>query len=609
MRFLAPAFLAGAALVALPIVLHLLRRDVAARVPFTAVRLLRSTPLDRSRNRRLRDLLLLVARVAAVLLLAASFARPYRPGVNGTGTLTIVAVDRSFSMGAGETFQRALALAGREIDAAGTGRVALLAFDDRADVVAPPGFAADARAALSTLSPGFGGTRYATLFERAAELAGSDGATRLDLISDLQRAGFDGAEAALPAAIDLQIRDAGAAHPNLAIDGIDVSDGRARVNVRNYGAARAETTLRLEQPSRAAITRRVAVEGQSSVAVWIDGVAAGATKASIDDARGYAADNTRFAVSQGGELPRVLVISGGPGSPDGFYFTRALQAAGESGSDFDVRPMTGADFAKIEPAEVAKAAAVVLLSTHAIQRHAAESFAALFAAGGGVFVAAGPDVDPSMLSELLELKPALSADERVRKGVLAVSDLRHPIFRSFDALSANLSHVAFERAWEMAAPSWTTVASFSSGTPALLEQVIGNGRVLLFASDVDRRWNDFPLHGTFVPFVQEALHYVAARRVSNEPLLVSDVPDGVPARPGIAAMRGRLRPVNVDTRESDVERVSPAEFVRAVTRPASSRPAAGDRPAREREAAQGWWRYGLGLMLITLVLEAFVGAR
>jgi hypothetical protein len=156
-RFLAPLFLAGAALVAVPIVLHLLRRDVAEQVPFPAVRLLRATPLERSRNRRLRDLVLLAARVAALLLLAAAFGRPFRPGASGTAPLTIIAIDRSLSMSAPGRFQRAVDLARAEIEHA-PGRVALIAFDDRAEVATSPGLASDARSALAALSPGAGGT-------------------------------------------------------------------------------------------------------------------------------------------------------------------------------------------------------------------------------------------------------------------------------------------------------------------------------------------------------------------------------------------------------------------------------------------------------------------
>ena len=93
MNFLYPAFLLGGLAIAVPIVLHFLRRDIAPPVPFTAVRLLRRSPVARSRRRRLRDLLLLAARVTALLLLAAAFARPYAAGAASGATLRIVAVD------------------------------------------------------------------------------------------------------------------------------------------------------------------------------------------------------------------------------------------------------------------------------------------------------------------------------------------------------------------------------------------------------------------------------------------------------------------------------------------------------------------------------------
>src|SRR6185436_6208489 len=126
MSFLTPLYLFGAALIALPVILHLLRRDVAPPVPFTAVSLLRKSPVDRSRRHRLRDLILLAARVAALLLLAGSFARPYFAGAAPTGRTTVVAIDRSFSMAEPARFERARALAREAIEQARGDRVALV---------------------------------------------------------------------------------------------------------------------------------------------------------------------------------------------------------------------------------------------------------------------------------------------------------------------------------------------------------------------------------------------------------------------------------------------------------------------------------------------------
>ncbi len=111
-------------------------------------------------------------------------------------------------MGAPGVFPRARALARQAIDQAASGeRVALLAFDDRATVLAAPGGAADARAALEGLTPGFGATRYAPVFQQAAELAA--GATgRVVIVTDLQRAGWEGeSSSALPAGWDLTVVD------------------------------------------------------------------------------------------------------------------------------------------------------------------------------------------------------------------------------------------------------------------------------------------------------------------------------------------------------------------------------------------------------------------
>src|SRR4029079_12731070 len=129
MSFLTPLYLFGAALIALPVILHLLRRDVAPPVPFTAVSLLRKSPVDRSRRHRLRDLILLAARVCALLLLAASFARPYPASAPSTSRMTVVAVDRSFSMA--PRMARARELARQAIDESRGDRIALVAFDER----------------------------------------------------------------------------------------------------------------------------------------------------------------------------------------------------------------------------------------------------------------------------------------------------------------------------------------------------------------------------------------------------------------------------------------------------------------------------------------------
>ena len=142
LSFLSPLFLIGALAVAIPVVLHLFRRRDDPVVPFSAMRFLHAVPIEQARRRRLQDLLLLALRVAALLLLALGFARPYlqSPMSASEAGVTVVAVDVSASMGDAVRFGRAKALAQQAIDRAPAGdQVAVAQFAGRADVLVEPG--------------------------------------------------------------------------------------------------------------------------------------------------------------------------------------------------------------------------------------------------------------------------------------------------------------------------------------------------------------------------------------------------------------------------------------------------------------------------------------
>jgi hypothetical protein len=76
MSFLAPWALGLAALAALPVFLHLFRRDTRRRMAFPAIRYLRQAKDRSARAIKLRDRFLLATRVALVLALAAAAAAP-----------------------------------------------------------------------------------------------------------------------------------------------------------------------------------------------------------------------------------------------------------------------------------------------------------------------------------------------------------------------------------------------------------------------------------------------------------------------------------------------------------------------------------------------------
>ncbi|MCI0334538.1 MAG: BatA domain-containing protein [Planctomycetes bacterium] len=85
MGFVTPALLGGAALVALPIVLHLIMRREPQRLVFPALRFVEQRRTMNQHRLRLRHLLLLALRCAIIALLAFALARPTLRGSGAAG--------------------------------------------------------------------------------------------------------------------------------------------------------------------------------------------------------------------------------------------------------------------------------------------------------------------------------------------------------------------------------------------------------------------------------------------------------------------------------------------------------------------------------------------
>src|SRR5262245_59468740 len=134
MSFLSPLFLLGVLAAAVPIALHMLKREPEARVRFAAVRLLKRAPVEQARHRRIRELLLLALRVSAFVLLALAFARPFLTAAQESApAVTVVALDTSLSMSAPGQFERARQLAREAVERApARDLVGVLTFADTA---------------------------------------------------------------------------------------------------------------------------------------------------------------------------------------------------------------------------------------------------------------------------------------------------------------------------------------------------------------------------------------------------------------------------------------------------------------------------------------------
>ncbi len=110
---------------------------------------------------------------------------------------------------------------------------------------------------------------------------------------------------------------------------------------------------------------------------------------------------------------------------------------------------------------------------------------------------------------------------RTPGATMVASDGRHPIFRPFLNPSGALGDVQVEQHRRLNDQRDRTVlARFSGGDAALTEQAVGEGRLMVFTSDLDNQWSRFPLNPAFVPFAVETARYLttaAQRAAGREP--------------------------------------------------------------------------------------------
>jgi hypothetical protein len=152
---------------AVPLLVHLIRRERHDAVEFPSLMFISRIPQRTVKRRRIRNWWLFALRSLALILLVGAFARPFveRPAdvaAAGAARDVVILLDRSYSMGYGDRWERALAAAREAVDGLGPNdRGALVLFDAGArTAVQATADRTRLRAALETATVGAGVTRY-----------------------------------------------------------------------------------------------------------------------------------------------------------------------------------------------------------------------------------------------------------------------------------------------------------------------------------------------------------------------------------------------------------------------------------------------------------------
>jgi hypothetical protein len=531
---LVPAFLAGLAALAVPIWIHLTNRERREVMRFPSLMFLSQIPYRTVRRQKLRNLLLFALRSAAIILLVAAFSRPFleRADLGSAAILDareiVILVDRSFSMGYGDRWDRARAEAHRVVDGLGPeDRVTLAFFDERArSASGRTGDRAALHAAIDRGELGSGATRFAPALRLArSALEGSRLPRReVVLISDYQRRGWlDREPVQLPGGAELVVVDVAAGEPdNLAVTDVslrrEVDSGRERVIVAARVVHRGS-----EPPGEVEAT--LDIDGQTVAATSVQLDADAATLASFEpvvlppgpsratvriaDDR-LPADNAFHFVVEPGQGVSTLIVQSDRGRSDRSLFVRRALATSHR-PPINVRLVSMSD---LRADELALSDLVVLNDAPLPDPARARAISDYVEAGGGLLVALGPasGADDWGLDavELLPGSPGAVVD--VNRGArLAALDHSHPAFEIFRTpRSGDFSAARFYRYRAVTPDSGASVlARFDDGGPALLEKRVGRGGVLLWTSTLDRFWNDMAVQPVFVPFLHRLARHAA----------------------------------------------------------------------------------------------------
>tara|TARA_B100000700_G_scaffold192456_1_gene211963 strand:- start:1183 stop:3207 length:2025 start_codon:yes stop_codon:yes gene_type:complete len=671
MVFLTPLFLIGLLAAAIPIAIHLIRREKPPKVMFSTIRFLKKTSKKLVLFQHLQQILLLLLRSLVIVLLVLAFARPLIDRsiarlLDVDPQSAVVLIDLSMSMQYEETFERAKTEALDIISSMTSGdEVALIGFSDGAQLVSD--FNSDLDSVRSTINEisaaGFGRTRYLPNLRLADQMLEESRFENraIYLISDFQAADIDAFDETWKLApgvaftgIDVGLEES----TNLAITDVrsperlleNASEQQILVRVRSTG------TVYLQEGDVSLIVNGEVIDrksvdlGDRSEEVVIFSTTFEAEGSYYGEIRvggdAFEADNSYYFTVD--VLPKISVLTINGEASENWYDDEGhwfgLAVGGAERSPFELVNLTPGELSE---AVLRQSDVLVLLNVGNLTDDQTEIIVDYVIEGGALLVAPGDRVDPVSFNNQFEsVAPALLEAQGLPNGndylVIADYDRRHPILRPIESdWSAR-----FQGHWRLSPSQDSEVLmQFDNTEPALVERHVGDGSVILFASAMDLEWNNLPLQSLFLPFVHETLRHLVQPELKQKAYSVGDsfsvnldenagsvsarAPNGDEiiftntdfvtqvSEPGFVTVEAdgaeTRFAINILPEESNFARM-PVEnlfdsIINPDTNPIKSREVQNAQLAEELEQPQRLWWWILSLVMALVLVEALIANR
>jgi len=242
-------------------------------------------------------------------------------------------------------------------------------------------------------------------------------------------------------------------------------------------------------------------------------------------------DDRRYFAHHPNQNIKVLIVDGDPGTvshqSESFYLERALNPFSVSLSHIDPTIST---LTELPLRSLSDFSVVILANVRELPIDYELKLENFVLQGGALIFGMGDQIDAKYYNEKLgNLLPiTLGAIQQYKEIHLLFKNNEHPVMRAFsDKAIKEMRDIPFFSIYTTQArdgKSFKVANWFNNQNPAVIENDIGNGKVIVFLSSLDREWNDFPIQPTFLPWIQRWTQYATRglENISHPNLLIGE---------------------------------------------------------------------------------------
>lgn len=630
MSFAAPLLLAGLAALAVPIILHLMAREVPKTVYFPTLRFISRDKLETQSRKGLKDFLLLLLRCLVIAALVLAFAKPFmedKPAAQEVAEKqAVILIDNSASMNR----PGALALMREKLEPLlkGDESIAMVLSDQGISAKYPFASKDELLKNLEKIKQSSSEGRHETALNEAASLFSVESKNkRLIIVSDFQQNDWTFSQIPqVDKSIDLEfvkLYDAFPDNVSVTVDRVRrMNKGRiiqVQAVVLNYSTSKKEIDLKMAS-GRKNVEEKITLEGLERRRVILTLENPDSSKAVVSITEDDYSFDDKFHIWIGEEAPISVVIpsSGENKSLDYVFVQKALEEVKAGDASFRVSPADGALFSSVDIEE----ARVLVLNDDAFEIRS-EEYAEIkkFVEKGGLLIAAPGAKAGILISRLKAYGLAdVNFDEVVSRKNSASLPFRFSVMNGKSGLlkmfkdtpDSDIKNFSIYRYNKFTiGGNVQSLLQIEEGIPGIVLAPLGKGNVLVSAIPFNHIWSDFTLSNSFLPFLRNTIVSLAGdsenaiqnlnvgeQKAKPGELLVTDDSFIDTSKPGCQVINEIPVVVNVSRKESQTEVLNIIDFKNKLRASDGSRITVKG----EKQSGTEYWH-----LFVLLALAAFFG--